>query len=385
MTRVWAYPWALGEDTEATLTALADDGVDGVSVASHYHSIRTLTPQADADRFVANPGGCYFDPGERFDGLKIDPPVNEVAGRRESLGHIADAADAAGLSLTAWTVCLHNSRLGSENPAYQVESAFGHEHDHALCPSNPEVRRYFAAVAGAAADRGADRIGLESIGYPSAFHGHGTIFGHDKNQALASPAEELLYSQCFCDACRERAGFDIDAAASLVREYCEAALATPEDTVPSLAALTDEESLLAELFAFRADTIESLVAEMADAAGDAGLVYYASAGLGRDPEDGWPAGVRLERLTDHLDRVVSLCYTDDPAVARERVAAFRDALEDTGVAVDAALSLDPEFVPNRDVWHAIYDAATAELSGELLVYNHSLLTDEHREWLADAA
>ncbi|MFB6156175.1 MAG: hypothetical protein ABEJ22_09785 [Haloferacaceae archaeon] len=382
MTTVWSYPWSLlaaGVDRRAA--KLGDCGVDGLAVASHYHSVRTLNPSAEGDPFAAYPGGCYFDPGDRFADAPIRPPVNEIEGRDDALEVITDAATGADLSVTAWLVCLHNTRLGTEHPTYRFESAFGHRHDHAFCPSHPEVRTYYGNVAGALASYDVDAIGLESIGFPSAFHGHGDRFGHEKNQAVASRAEELLLSQCFCPACRREADFDIEAARDVVRDLCKSALQTPENTVPSLEALVDRRPVLADLFAFRARVVESLVRHIDRASGDVSLTYYASDGFGRGPTDGWPAGVRLDRLSAHLDRVTALCYTGDPAVARRRVAAFGD-LE--GVAVDAGVSLDPEYVGSRNEWDALLDAVRDPLEGELRIYNEGLLTEEQFDWLSAA-
>lgn len=383
MTTVWCYPWSLlAGDLSRRIADLRDRGVDGLSVASHYHSVRTLSPTAAGDPFDAFPGGCYFDPGDGFDDDPIRPPVNEVCGHDDPLGAITDHPATDDLSVAAWTVCLHNTRLGAAHPDYRVESAFGHPHDHALCPSHPEVRAYFERVAASLSAYDVDEVGLESLGFPSAFHGHGARFGHDKQQAVASPEEELLLSQCFCDGCREAADFDVDAARAAVRNLCERTLETPENTVPSLDSLVGRRPVLADLFDFRARVVESLVRDIDRASGDVALNYYASAGFGRDPTDGWPAGVRLDRLSAHLDRVTALCYTGDPAVARQRVADFADV---DGVSVDAGVSLDPEYVGTREEFSALVDAVSDPLEGDLLVYNEGLMTETHFDWLSATA
>ncbi|MCW8173443.1 hypothetical protein D8S78_22215 [Natrialba swarupiae] len=62
------------------------------------------------------------------------------------------------------------------------------------------------------------RIDLESIGYPTAFHPHGESYGHLKNFAATDDVSRVLLSQCFCEACQERADVDLEATAQLVRD-----------------------------------------------------------------------------------------------------------------------------------------------------------------------
>lgn len=378
MTNVWSYPWRLLAPDGRSLADLRERGIEGVSVASHYHSIRSLTPTADAPQFDTFPGGCFFDPGEYTTETAIDPHVHSVSGHESPLEELLAAPAADNLSITGWLVCLHNTRLGASHPSFRIESAFGQPHDHGLCPSNPEVRTYLGSIAEALASLGIDAIGLEAIGFPSAFHGHGDQFGHEKTQVVASPREEALFSQCFCDACRAAADFDIDMAQSVVQERCRTILETPEDTVPSLSAVVEDHPVLEALFTFRARVVESLIRRIDHASGDVPLTYYAAAGLGRDPDDGWPAGVDLDCLAPYLDRVTALCYTDDPAVARERVSAFNEV---AGVTVDAGLSLEPRYVGTREEWVALRDAVASELQGELRVYNESLLSEEQFDWV----
>lgn len=381
MTNVWSYPWRLLAPDGRSVADLRDRGIEGVAVASHYHSIRSLAPTAAAPQFDTFPGGCFFDPGEYTTETAIDPQVNAVRGHESPLEELLAAPAADDLAITGWLVCLHNTRLGSSFPSFRIESAFGQPHDHGLCPSNPEVRAYLGAIAEALASLGIDAIGLEAIGFPSAFHGHGDQFGHEKTQVVASPREEALFSQCFCDACRAAADFDIDTAQSVVQERCRTMLETPGDTVPSLSTVVENHPVLEELFTFRARVVESLVRRIDQASGDVPLSYYAAAGLGRDPDDGWPAGVDLDRLAPYLDRVTALCYTGDPAVARGRVRAFN---EEAAMPVDAGLSLDPAFVGSREEWVALRDAVHAELQGELRVYNESLLSEEQFDWVVQS-
>jgi hypothetical protein len=384
MTHVFAYPWTLhAHDPAAVFDRLGTSGIDGVSVAAHYHSVQTLDPRGPGATFRQFPGGCFFDPpASWFAETPIDPPVNEVDGDRDAIGPILDAAADRGLDVGAWTVCMHNTRLGTENPEFRIQSSFGESHDHALCPSHPEVREYLAAVVGALADRDVSRIDLESLGYPGALHGHGRQFGHAKNHALSSATGRTLLSQCGCDACRDAAAdhrVDFEAALEEVRSLCRDSLAAPADPHPEFEDLVEGSDHLRALFEFRASVVADLVDRLAAASGPTPLNYLVADGLGRGPTDGRPAGVDLSRLSG-LDSVTALCYTEEAAVGRSRVERLRRTFDGS---VHAAVTLDPAVTPGRRQFEATTAAVRESLSGALFVYNHSLMTDAHREWLAD--
>lgn len=386
MTVVWTYPWclaALGWDR--AFEALADHGVDGATVASHYHSVQTVRPRGAGSPFARYPGGAYFQPDpDRFADTPILPPVNEVGGTADPLGTAVDAARAHGVSVNAWTVCLHNTHLGTAYPEYRIQSAFGDPHDHAFCPTHPEVRSYFAGVVGSLADYDVGRIDLESLGFPTALHGHGAEFGHTKQQAIATPDEAFLLSQCFCDACRAAASDHVDMAAAreLVQRLCRQSFRGPSRRVPPLDGLVERHPDLADLFEFRAVTIERLLEALAAAANDVPLNYYAVEGLDHGPGTGWPAGVVLDRIEPYLDRVTAFCYVADPSVAASRIHAFETQVD---VPIDAAVTVDPDTVPDRATWDALVGRIATEGSGDLTVYNHGLMTDEHLDWLAGIA
>jgi hypothetical protein len=385
MVVVWSYPWSLlFDDLDATCRDLANRGVTGLNVAAHYHSIRTLEPRSNGGLFESYEGGCYFAPDpEVFSDTPIDPPVNDIPGYEDPFETIVDGAARHGLDVNAWFVCFHNSKLGADNPRYRVQSAFGDTHDHAFCPSHSEVQRYFADVARTLADYDIGTINLESLGYPDAFHSHGATFGHAKNHVVRGRPEELLVSQCFCSACRRLAtdhAVDFDRAREVVQRIARNTLQQPCQHVMSLDELAAEFPVLENLFDFRASVIDSLLGRLAAASGDVELVYSASDGLGRDPDDGWPAGVVLDRVQTHLDRIVALCYTADRDVARRRVQRYQETVD---IPVDVGVTLDPDVLETESEWLTLL-ADVRDVGDEIHVYNHPLMSDAHLDWL-DAA
>lgn len=385
MPALWTYPWTLHHDgIDDSCERLANRGIDAITVASHYHSVRSIQPRSPDALFSAYEGGCYFDPGGAFDDVPIEPPVNRVGSWDDPLAAIVDGAHDHGLTVNAWTVCLHNTRLGSTNPRYRIESAFGDAHDHSLCPSHPEVRDYFAAVVGSIRERTVDGIHLESLGFPSVFHGHGSGFGHDKRQAVTTDAETLLLSQCFCDGCRAAAtshSVDLDAARTRVRELLQRPLTDPTVSTPPAHDLLNSEPVLDDLLDFRAAVVERLLERLVDAAGSTPLNYYAMESYGSTPSDLSLAGVRTDVLEMYLDRVTGFCYVADPEIARERLTSLERAV---GLPIDAGVTLDPAVIDGRERFSDLVDGIQSVIDGSLSVYHHSLATETHLDWVAEA-
>ncbi|MFC7215859.1 hypothetical protein ACFQO4_17455 [Saliphagus sp. GCM10025334] len=385
MPALWTYPWTLErEGLEAACERLADHGIEAMNVASHYHSVRSMQPRFPDDLFRAYGGGCYFEPGERFDDLPIEPSVNRVGSWDDPLAEVADGAHDHGMAVNAWTVCLHNTRLGSTNPDYRFESAFGDAHDHSLCPSHPAVQDYFAAVVESIRDRGVDEVQLESIGFPSAFHDHGSQYGHDKRQTVTSGAESVLLSQCFCDGCRSAAAshrVDLERARERVQELIRPSLADPNASLPPIDDLREREPLVDDLLEFRATVIEALIERLATASGSTPLNYYAMEAYGQAPAALPAAGVDLELLESHIDRVTALCYVAEAETARERIAALERVVD---CPIDAGITLSPAVVDGSDQVAALVEGIRSVTDGRLSIYHHSLLTETHLEWIGDA-
>lgn len=383
MYSVWTYPWSIYEEgADETFSDLDTRGVDAINLASHYHSIRAFQPRFPDSLFVEYPAGCYFDPDpERFNGTPIDPLQNEIDMVDDPVANAVDAACEHGIDVHAWTVCFHNTRLAAENPEYRIQSAFGDAHDHAFCPSNPEVREYFAAVAEALDARGVAEIQLESLNYQSAFHDHGIHHGHDKGQTDLTNAEATLLSQCFCDACWSEArdrGVDLMDAHDRVRDILSDTLRDPTVDPLSLGDLVREHSELAELFDFRCEVVTDLARRMSDRLTDARFSSYVG-GVG--PDGRWPNGVQLTELDDVLDRMMALCYVSDPNEARDRIRTLRRTVS---CPVDAGMTIDPDVIERREQFLSLIDAIDGEGVGQIAVYNHGFMTEEHLDWLTEA-
>ncbi|WP_436933532.1 hypothetical protein [Halovenus marina] len=386
MTALWTFPWTvLDEGPETAMAALRGRGVDRLNVAAHYHSVQALQPRTPDSLFDQFPAGAYFEPDpERFAETPIEPLQNELS-VDDPLATIVGAGAETRMAISGWLILFHNSRLGHEYPQFQLEDCFGEGHEHAFCPSHPEVKRYFAAAAGALADRGVDEIQLESYGFQNVLHSHDTQFGHGMEHALTSQAERVLLSQCFCDACRERANeheVEIDRAQAVCRSVIEDSFDQPHSNPPPLATLVQEQPVLDDLFRFRAAVVTDLVAAIDAATPDTPLNGYVPAVDGEGFRGGWHGGVRLDQLDDSLDRVTAYCYVDDPVEARERI---RTLARRTDLPIDAGVTLSPSVIERESQLEAIVDAIRQTTDGRVNIYNYSLATEAQLDWIEGVA
>src|ERR1035438_6620100 len=82
-------------------------------------------------RIVTRDAGSYYraDPA-RWRGSRLRPVQAEPSG---SFERAAAQLRAAGITVTAWAVLMHNSRLGAADPSCAVENAYGDSYPWALC------------------------------------------------------------------------------------------------------------------------------------------------------------------------------------------------------------------------------------------------------------
>lgn len=215
------YPWDVAGDP-ACAPRLTGLGVDRVTLAAAYHTVRALTPRHPDHKVVtAEHSAVYYRPDHRrWTGAALRPA--EATWAPDTFVPAARTLREAGLKVYGWAVLAHNQRLGSLHPEAAVVNAFGDRYPWALCIATREVREYSARLAGEiAALPEIDGIELESCGW----YGFDHLHAHDKTAGveLDSPAK-TLFSLCFCAACSagyEEAGIDPAGLRSQVRRALE--------------------------------------------------------------------------------------------------------------------------------------------------------------------
>ncbi len=224
------------------LARLADLGFSELALAVSYHDGRWLTPWHPGTRVrFLEDGTVHFRPSVDYGELTPLPSSEVPADGPSPLERLCADAPAHGLSVRAWTVFGHNTRLGLLHPERTVVNAFGDPYPYALCPSQPTVQRYHAAlVADLARHRGLGAIELEALGQMGIQHSS----HHDKKSLSPTGRWGFALSACFCAACRdvhEELGHDVDAvrraaAACVTRAVTDGdamAPAAPDDGEPT--------------------------------------------------------------------------------------------------------------------------------------------------------
>ncbi|RIK66020.1 MAG: hypothetical protein DCC65_11310 [Planctomycetota bacterium] len=222
-----AFPWDLtDEGPDAALARLAGElGVDGVTVAVVHPGIHELRGRPLGGRWAFRCGAAaHFQPdAPRYAAARIRPITAAWMKSRNPLEHIARIAERERLRLRVSIDPCRGRELVERFSHAACMDLFGEASDTRLCPSNPEVRAYIAALA-------EDLVS----NYPvEAVELAGADFG-DPSQARSladsgvdlPPADRVLFSWCFCAACRQRAadsGVSAEAAAAVLQDRLAAA------------------------------------------------------------------------------------------------------------------------------------------------------------------
>ncbi|MDX3193281.1 hypothetical protein PV458_33150 [Streptomyces sp. MN03-5084-2B] len=310
----YAYPWdVLEPGFAARVQAL---GVDEVAVALSYHSARAATPwSASTTAVVARHAAFYRPVSDEWGTLR--PSTPDWVPSSDAGGDAVRLLNEAGVPAAAWIVLTHNSRLGYEHPDVVVRNCFGESYPWALCPSQPAVREYAAAVvANSVAGLELSSVILEACGPLGAVHQH----QHEKTDGVWAPAVARLLSICCCEACAAAWDVDADAVRAQLVEEVRRLLATGDlgitgDRLPP--------SLTQLLLRVRQQATDELrAAVLATLPPGTRIVLHGAL-------DPWVTGA-LPGLTpsapDDVDAVVVFGWA--PATGAEAVAAARDALPD---------------------------------------------------------
>src|SRR2546428_6127133 len=253
-------------------------GLGGITMAAAYHHGRDVFPHNPARKVHFLEGGTVFfrpDPN-RYKGRVLLPLVSALAQQTDVLADLCHDASARSLRVRAWTVFLHNYALGEAHPECASRNAFGDAYLTDLCPNNPEVRAYAAALSADIASKGVNAVVAESLHFHGLEHG----FHHERYFIELGAFGRYLLGLCFCDHClaaAERRGVQ----AKTLREEARREL---ERRFASAPAPDDAELAQADVAAFaggelggylqaRADTVASLAGEAADAAANEGATF----------------------------------------------------------------------------------------------------------------
>jgi hypothetical protein len=273
--------------------------------------------------------------------------VSALARERDVFGEVRGAAERRGVEVHAWTVFLHNDALAARYPDCAPRNAFGDPHLTELCPANPDVRAYARALAADVAGLGVASIFAESLHYHPLEHG----YAHERYFVELGALGRYLLGICFCEHClaaARRRGVDAGAIRLFVRGELERRFAHEvaeldgDLDVEEVGALAGGE--LAAYIAARIETVTSLAAETAEAAGQVSFAFMDPSGAvkgyatgrptgGPAPTIAWQLGIEPHALARACGALAAIGYAAAPERVRVDVDAYR------ALAGEAELSL----------------------------------------------
>lgn len=379
---MWTYPWDVKDlGLETTIADLRSAGLSGISLATSYHAGRFLRPRGSTTKvYFPEDGTIYFDPDPAiWKRSRMSPQVSTVVGRGDVLRQLVDARETSGLAVHAWTVCLHNTRLGLQHPECCTMTAFGDVNTFSLCPSNDDARAYARAlVADITHNYRVDSVELETPSFMPYAHG----FHHEKDGVGLTPEDDFLLSLCFCPSCLYRAkeaGVDGEAARTVVLALVTESLERdrpapryPEFSPEKLAWIPE----LAAYIRWRSEPVTSLIAELREAAHPESRVYLV------DGVDGWVCGCDHAEIAKACDGLI-LCTYD---MSAEKAGA--SAARGRAVAGDKYLGAGFRvFYPEMQDVEALRQHVRAALTGGadgVNFYCYGLIPKARLDWVRQA-
>ena len=371
------------EGIEAVLDNVAHrGGLGGVTVAAAYHEGRDVFPHNPVRkvRFLES-GAVFFPPGPALRAARLRPPVSDAA---HVLPEVVEAADRRGLALRAWTVFLHNGALAAAHPECAPENAFGDRYVTELCPANPDARAYARALAADIAELGVAGICSEALHYLGLEHG----YAHERYFVPLGPRTRYLLGICFCTHCLAAAhgqGVDGEAVRRSAREEIEPVFAGGSER----AAEELDRDEFAEYAGVREQVVTSLVAEVAEAAGETPLEFIELSGAVKGYADGrptgapspsiaWQLGVDVDAVARACDGIEAIGYAADPERIRGDLDAYGDA------AVSVILRPSTPDCDSADDLRAKVDLARGRDLRRVDFYHYGLMRLDALDWIRAA-
>lgn len=374
---LYVYPWDLRDEGIGTVVnSMRAAGIDGLTLATSYHAGKFLRPHSPAGKvYFPEDGTVYFTPSPALY-RDLAPQRATMADDYNALRELEQAA--SDLAVTAWTVGLHNTRLGQAHPHLATETVYGDRLVNALCPAQPDVRHYLTALClDTARQPGVGEIALETPGWQAFRHGH-----HHEFELIELPERvQVMMGTCFCPACRSgatAAGIDMSALAAATRRQLDLFFA--EGTLPETDPQSDPD--WQAFHAWRAATVTSLVAEIRG-------VLPASVGLAvipttQTPNDlCWIEGSNLAALAGAADRLEVPAYQIGAGAIAEDAARVRAAAGDDAEIGFILRPTYPHLTDSAEVVKAV-SALRALDAKSLSFYNYGHMRVSALDWIAAA-
>lgn len=374
---MYLYPWDLRDEGAGTVSdRLAAAGIGGVTLATSYHAGKFLRPHGPAGKvYFPEDGTVYFTPDDALYRTLV-PQRARMAEEYDALRVLE--RDASDLAVTAWTVGLHNTRLGQAHPQLTTETVYGDRLVNSLCPAQPEVRHHLTALCvDTARQPGVSEIALETPGWQAFRHGH-----HHEFELVELPDRvQVMLGTCFCDACRAgatAAGVDVAALAADTRRQLDRFFV--EGTMPGTDPQADPD--WQAYTAWRADTVTSLVGEIRAAL--PATLRLAIIPTTQTPNAlCWIEGSELAALARVADRLEVPAYQSGVAAIAEDAARVRETAGDEAEIGYILRPTYPHLADADEVAQAVA-ALRALRPSSLSFYNYGHMRLSALDWIAAA-
>ena len=377
----------------------------GVTLACSYHHSRDLFPHNPMRKIAFLRGEVFFQPTEeRYSETQIRPIPSPLVAKRDPLQTLCDEAGERGLAVRAWTNNMHNTDLGERYPDCTVQNVFGDAIITCLCPANPDVRAYVAAMSTDIARYPIHSLLLESLGYMPYDHG----YHHERTLLPLSGAQRLLMSLCFCPHCRAAgvaAGADMARIQRFVRTELEHVLAgepSATDGLPleqaAVGALADGELalFLQARIAVVSSLAQSVVAavqqvrpipvvfmELSGGLRGVGSGMTVAGGPTAAPERAWQDGVDVRAVAQACAGLAVLGYTSDAERLGADLAAYRELLPPDRALAVALRPMLPDCQSAADVARLL-GIARGFAPDWIDFYHYGLMRLSNLDWVGQA-
>lgn len=381
---IYAYPWDLAETGVAPFVdEMRGIGLDTVSLTASYHAGKFLRPNGRGKVFFPEDGTVYFRTRPDLYGA-IKPVPNSLLAERDVLRELCDTP---GIAANAWTILLHNTRLGLLYPESTVANAFGDRYIYNLCPTAPEARAYAVALCRDVTESyPVTGLSLETPGFLPYVHGYHHEF------ALVRPNRWMnhLLGLCFCRHClrgAEAAGIEARRLQARVCDEVDAYLRTDIDLPDDMAeaiwladAVTD--AGLSAFLRWRSEVVTSLVREIRTAVRpDADVSVIPS--IARPSAGCWFEGSDPRALAEAAGILEVCLYETGVARVRADLWDVQRRLRGTGRLRGILRPAYPDLTSPSEVVGAVAALRAAGVD-EIAFYNHGHLRPASLAWIGDA-
>ena len=246
---LFMYPWDfIDEGVDDLVHRVRDLGVTRILLTSVYHAGFFLHPHNPRRKtHLLEDGVAYFHPTEaHYDRSPIKPAVASLCASTDWFGRICAKVVDAGLAASAWTVCLHNTRLGLLHPQATVRNVYGDSYPHAMSPAHPDARAYVRALVSDLAEHyPLLSVLLEAPDYRKRAHGSSWVSGHhhERDGVYLRPLEQHLMDLSFNEADVQQAsqaGIDVEALRTAVRSHMDRYFVEAPQFPPGAAETVDQ-------------------------------------------------------------------------------------------------------------------------------------------------